>query len=265
MKSLFFLPIFIIITFFLSACGGIPGGVFKNSFNSVHPDGSFEVQTEACKLLSILKNNNYNLKTFKGIGKARLTNSGITQTVRIAWIGSEPEKIRIEILDVSGLPAVSFANDGKKIYFADHTRSSFYKKRSKNANLKKIILIPIKSCDIITLLTGRIPIHKYDVASIIHNKYGNGYILILMEKRHRIIEKIYLDDNKTDVRKVELFNEKGSIMYRAEFEQMQIVAGYPVPLKLVISNNDTKFQLDFDKYLVNMPVLPSVFVLTPPE
>ena len=245
------ITILLITSFFLSACSHL-----KARVPGTDPK-------EARTLLLNLQNKNYYLKTFKGIGKFKLWNKGKPQAARLAWMGSVPEKLRTEILAVSGQPAISIANDGSWLYFLSHTPHRFYKKRSAKADLEKLISIPITSRDVIALLAGRVPVHEYNTASIMQDEAGDGYVLVLKKRWRGIIEKIYLDEKKTDVRKVEMFDSSGSLVYMVVFERMQNINKYQVPLKLVISNEDIVFQLDIEKYWADIVVSPSMFVLNP--
>ena len=246
------LIIFLLLaSFFFSACSQIKARV---------PDTD---QEDARTLLVKLQNKNYHLTTFKGIGTLKLWSNGRPQTARLAWTGLNPEKLRIEILGVSGQPAVSIASDGSWLYFLSHTPHRFYKKKSSRADLKRLISIPIASRDVIALLAGRVPIPEYTAAALMRNKAEDGYVLVLKKRWRGIIEKIYVDENKTDVRKVEMFDSSGALVYRATFESMQNINTYRVPLKLVISNDDSVFQLNIEKYWADVVVSPSLFVLNP--
>ncbi|MBW1834904.1 MAG: DUF4292 domain-containing protein [Deltaproteobacteria bacterium] len=155
------------------------------------------------------------------------------------------DMIRIAILNISGQPLLSLANDGQWFYFLSHTDNSFYKKRSSYSNLKKAIQIPIKPVEIVSLLAGRIPLYEYHAANIIRNK-EQGYVIVLKKRSGNVIQKIYLNEDKKDIKKIELFD------------------GNEIPLKLsVSSDNGNGFKIDVHKYWTDVSVNPSMFVLTP--
>jgi len=217
-------------------------------------------QIEAQCLLLALKNRNNSLKSFKGIGKIKLWDKNISHAVRVAWLGTQTGKLRIEVLDVSGRPAASIASDGKWFYFLSHAEQRFYKKRASNPSLKKIVLIPVKSSDIISLLGGRIPIRDHNSVSIIKDT------LILKAGFGNICEKIYFDQSKTTIYKIEVFDIFGSLTYRAEFGKVKKVKNYRIPFRMKLSDDKDKgFQLRIDRYWADVPVSPPKFVLTPIE
>ncbi len=256
MKFLTLILSLVAASFLFSSCASLTGRIPEKSADHV----------EAVNLLSSLNTKNQNLQAFKGIGRIKLwhnNNPGIDE--RVMWAGANPSSLLIVVL-VSGHPAIKFSTDGNFLYYLDLTAkpSSFKKIRSSDACLDRLVSIPIRSRDVVSLLSGRIPIHKFTSAGLIKNKLKKGYILVLKKKWRGVIEKIYLDENKSDIQKVEIFKSDGSLKYRAAFETMQYIKGYHVPLKLVISNdNGAGFMLDIERYMADAAVSPSMFVLSP--
>lgn len=254
-----------IFVFLFFSCSSLTGKVMEKPFDLKGPAKQVETLTEAGKILLKLETTNNKLKTFKGLGRIKLWNKGKLQTARVAWIGSRQGKLRFEIFSIPGQPSISLSSDGKYFYVISHAKRRFYKKRSTDASLKKIIFIPVKSIDIIALLAGRVPVHEHNDAAIERNESGEGYVLILNNNRADTIERLYLDDSKTKVYKIEMFDTSGILVYKAIFSRMQNINGYRVPLKLVISNDDVVFSLIIDKYWTDVKVSPSIFVLALPE
>ena len=245
---------------FFSACSFFTERIVESPPELSDPTTILEIDN----LLSNIRLKNRNLKTFKGIGKITFwekDNECITSG--IAWVGSDPELIRIAILNISGQPLLSLANDGQWFYFLSHTDNSFYKKRSSYSNLKKAIQIPIKSVEIVSLLAGRIPLYEYHTADIIRNK-KQGYVIVLKKRNGNVIQKIYLDEDKKNVRKVELFDKKGNFLYSLQIAGLQKINEYHVPVQIIASSdNGNGFKIDIHKYWTNVSVNPSMFVLTP--
>jgi len=246
-----------VVGFILSGCGSI-------TQRPVSPKIPFD-QSEAGEILCFLKNKNDTLNTFKGIGKIKLYDKNKVRGARMVWAGAKPGKLRIQVLDISGQSIESFSSDSEYLYILSSALPKrFYKKRSADTNLKKIISIPVKVGDVIDFLTGRIPIYDHDIATVKKNESQDERVLILKKRRQGVVEKIYLNNDK-EVDKIEIFHS-GALVYRAIFEKIQNINRYRVPFRLVISNgNDIFVTLDIEKYFANVPVSPSMFVLTPPE
>jgi len=223
---------------------------------------------DARMVLLTLSNQNHTLKNFKGIGKIKIWHKGEKRIdERIAWIGSETVKISIVVL-ISGHPAIKIASDGKWLYYYEARQGEpLYKKiPATDATLQRIVSVPINPIDIVTLLAGRTPLREHHSALLRRQDSGPGYVLILKKRWYGIVEKIYLDEDKTQVRQIEFFNRSGLLIYRARFDEMQAIKKYQVPLRLSISSDEGMgFQLEVQKYWVDVPVSPSMFVLEPPN
>ncbi len=223
---------------------------------------------EARTVLLTLSNQNHTLKNFKGKGKIKAWQKGEKRIdERIAWIGSETAKISIVVL-ISGHPAVKMASDGIWFYYYEVRQGKpLYKKTpATDATLQRFVSIPIKTSDIIQLLAGRTPLREHHSAVLQRQDSGPGYVLTLKKRWYGIVEKIYLAEDKTQVRQIEFFNRSGSLIYRAQFDEMQAVDKYQVPAGLSILNDEGMgFQLEVQNYWANVPVSPSMFVLDPPD
>ena len=224
-------------------------------------------QAELKTLLSTLKNKNRHLKNFKGIGHIKARQEGqIKLDERIAWIGSETAKLNIAIL-VSGHPAVKLASDGKWFYYYEAREGNplFKKIPATDANLKRIISMPINTSDVIHLLAGRIPLREHHAASLEPQDSGDGYVLVLKQRWWGVIEKVYFDETKDRVLKAEFYDRAGSLIYRASFDETQTIKGYQVPARLRLANNEgVDIDLVVNKYWADVTVSPSMFVLNPP-
>ncbi len=279
--------ILLMAVFFLSACAGLaPRDIDRPSDLEV-AGGPNTVR----ELISTLENQNFALKTFKGTGRISVRqNEKKAVTIRTAWVGATPDRLRVAIRDVSGMPVLSLASDGHWLYVFHHSQGQFYKKCAGNSIPKKLFPIPLTASEIVSLLAGRIPIAKHNSAILIkdpafRNRLGrhsnwepepsnpirtggfkDGYILVLKKRWGNICEKIYLDSEKNEVRKVEMFDADGALAYRVEFIIVQDIKGYRVPSRLLISNDHgLGLQFEIDTYWVDVAVAPSMFVLASPK
>jgi hypothetical protein len=223
---------------------------------------------EARMALLTLGSQNEKLASFKGIGKIKVWQNGkIRIDERIAWIGSETVKLSIVVL-ISGHPVVKLASDGKWFYFYETRQDKpiFKKSPATDATLQRILSIPIKPIDIIQLLAGRAPLREHHVALLHRQSSETGYVLTLKNRWGDIVEKVFLGEVRSQVHRIEFYNRSGGLIYRATFDEMQIVSGYQVPSRLSVSSEDgISVQLEIQNYLADVPVSPSMFVLNPPD
>jgi hypothetical protein len=254
------LLIIVLVPVLLAGCGSLSRKTSK-------PE-ELAAMAEARMVLLDLSRQNAKLKNFKGIGKIRVWHNGkkkIDET--IAWIGSETVKLSIAVL-ISGYPAIKIASDGKWVYYYETRKGEplYVKYPATDATLQRIVSVPIKISDIITLLAGRTPLRKHHSALLYRQDSGPGYVLTLKKRWYGIVEKIYLTEDKKQVRQIDFFNRAGSLIYRAQFDEMQAVNSYQVPTRLSISSGESMgFQLEVQKYWTGIPVSPSMFVLKPPN
>ena len=152
------------------------------------------------------------------------------------------------------------------MYFLDlrEPEPSLTKIRTVAPNLKHLASLPIKIREVIHLLAGRPPLESYSKVHLIEDSGGDGFILIL-ENWWRIVEKIYLNRDRSRIQKVEVFKDNRRLRYRAVFNSMQVVQEYLVPGQLTITDEKgAGLVLDIDRYVADIPTKPSVFVLSPP-
>jgi len=219
---------------------------------------------EIQRLLSMITRRNEDLKTFKGIGKANLNDGQEANTVRVAWIGSRPDKIRFEILGIPGKSSASLSFDGTHYYFISHREGKLYKGESDDAMFESITSIPVKARDVVDLMAGRIPIFNFDSAVIERDELTEGYVLVLKRGWFGKSEKIYFNESKTKINKLEIFDFTGSLEYRAEFEKMRFVNKFLLPIVLHLSSGDDTFlRIETERSYANIPVSPTAFVLKP--
>jgi outer membrane lipoprotein-sorting protein len=255
-----FLALVLMVAFFLSACCSLVARV------SEKPE-DLKATPEARELLALLQHQNLTLRTFKGTGTITFRNNEKKlPAIRAVWIGSIPGKLRIALCSLSGQPTVSFASDGQWFYLFSHADSQFYKQPATIDTLKKFFSISITFEDIVSILAGRIALNQCNHAVAEKHESQSGYVLTLKKRSGTICERVYFNENKTDVNGVEVFDLNGALVYRVEFCGMQTIKNYQVPACVVFWNEEGRgFQLDIDRYWADVSISSSAFVLAPPE
>jgi hypothetical protein len=252
--------IIVLVAVLLAACSSLSRKTSKSE--------DLAAIAEARMVLLTLGSQNEKLNNFKGSGKIRVWHKGKKKIdEKIHWIGSDTVKISIVVL-ISGYPAIKITSDGKWVYYYETGNGEplYVKYPATDATLQRIVSVPIKISDIITLLAGRTPIREHHSALLRRQDSDLGYVLTLRKRWYGIVEKIYLAEDKKQVRQIEFFNRSGSLIYCARFDEMQAVNTYQVPARLSISNDEsTGFQLEVQSYVTGIPVNPSMFLLKPPD
>jgi hypothetical protein len=243
----------------LGGCAAYPGGPARRETGA-----HYLPQKESVELLERLARLNETLFTFKGVGKVILVAEGSRRSARIAWAGTAPDKLRVEIMGLPGQPTASLALNGEWIAYDPHSPEGFYRHRLGKDSLRQILRISITAADIIDLFRGRLPLREHTAAALFKPLGESGYVLQLEKRWWGVQEKIHWDDALERVDRFEIFRPGGELSYRVTFDRVDTVGGYRVPRRLVISNDDgDRFELSVDRFLPNVAVDPDVFELTP--
>jgi hypothetical protein len=219
-------------------------------------------------LLSKLRSQNETLLNFKGIGNITVKQDDLIQfDQRVAWIGAKPVNFSMAVL-ISGYPAVKLATDGEWLYYLEvrGQDTRFKKIAASDPDLERIISIPISIRDVITLVSGRVPLLEFDSIRFVEERPDRGPVLVLVDNWWGTRQKIFYDSSLSQVQRVDVFNRAGLLQYRAEVLSTQRINSYRVPRQLRLSSSKgIDFQLDIHRYWANVELPPDVFVLTPPE
>lgn len=223
----------------------------------------------AQQVIDRLAHVNSELVAFKGIGRIKIQGQSpdsMSINERAAWVAERPHNLSLVILS-SGRPVFKMATDGRHLYLVDLTNpgQSYRKLRSADAGFERLISLPLKPSDVVAFLAGRIPIAEYSAAQFTKSDADDRYVLTL-KNWWQVVQKVYLDDAGSRVREVEYFGYDGKLRYRVQFESMQEVKGYLVPVRVLISDDSgIGVQIDIDRFIADAPVTPSMFVLSPPQ
>lgn len=263
MKKYFRFSLIVCAVLFLPACAGILEKIPRIISGDIQARDSVEPAVR--NILDVLQDKNRDIKTFKGTGRVNYSlKNRDTVSSNIAWVAGDENKILIVLRGLLGEPLARIATDGEWLYFFSHMDNSYYKKRSANGSMESFISIPLKTKDIILLLSGRIPVAEFDSAVIVDHDTEPA-VIVLKKRWLGVVEKIYMDESMKDAVKVELFDSMGEIIYRASFEGENNVNEYSFPSRLFFSNDKGDyFTIDLERCWADIPVSSSIFILNPP-
>lgn len=240
-----------ITALFLSSCAGL-SDMFL---------GKPEISEAAAGLISSLERLNGGLKSFNGVGKIKLWDRNGTRFSRVAWIGAEGNRIRIQ--DIANPSGMIIASDGKRFYFVSNYEGRYIEKKASDPDMKRIVSIPIRISEIVELMAGRIPLREYRSAKVATDETSGESVLVLLKWREAV-EKIYFGGDG-HVQKVEAFDAGTALVYRVEFDKAKTVSEkYRIPFRITVSNDAGEgFQLSIHRYQANVPVEPAIFSPAP--
>lgn len=207
---------------------------------------------------------NKSLKDFKGIGRMKLIHSDRVESARMAWAGTYPNKLRMDIMGTPGVPLATLASDGQWVYLRLNQENRFYKKNNQAALFKRMVDIPISVREVAQILGGKVPVSPHQSAILID--FGDEHTLELRDGRGNVCQRIFFNSKKNSPVGFEIVKTNGAVIYRAEFLEMMNLEDYRVPKYLVLSNSKgERFELNVERYWVNQPLPSSRYVLQPPQ
>jgi outer membrane biogenesis lipoprotein LolB len=217
-------------------------------------------------ILTVLKQRNQEIRSFKGIGRIEISDLQARRSARFAFAGQE-RKLRVEILDIAGQPLVSLAYDGNWLYLVQHAENRFYQKKSLAGDLRQFITIPLTIRELVALLSGRVPLIEYASATLERDPGGQGYRLTLNGRwLQRDREHISLAPDMKTVRRYERLDGRGRLVYAADVKSEKQAEGHWIPQRLSLADTDQhQLLMDIETWRPNANVDASMFVLEKPD
>jgi outer membrane biogenesis lipoprotein LolB len=206
---------------------------------------------------------NQGLIDLKGIGQMKLHRSKQSASARMAWAGTYPDKLRMDIMGSPGVNLVTLASNGEYVYLKLYQENRFYKKDNEKALFKGIVNIPITVREVVQILGGKIPIAPHQSA-VLKDIDSDHATLELIDRWGNTCQRVFLSSNQGRPTGFEMIKTDGTVSYRTEFAEMMDLQQFKVPKHLVLSNTKgDRFELQVEKYWVNQPLPLSRYSLHP--
>lgn len=220
---------------------------------------NFTADQQTQEILSSIQSINTELNTFKGIGSVKLLKDNQESSFRLAWAGENPDRLRLIIL-VSGKKIESFAANENSFFLKSYTGAhDFIKRNSSNTSLERLVDIPIKTNEIISLLSGKIPLTSYDYANTFKSPDNQTFILELSKSWWGVVERVFLDHEKK-ITGYEMV-KSGKTVYSVSFNEFQDINNFRLPSNIFIISEDASCIINFSNYYTNPEVEPALFTL----
>lgn len=217
------------------------------------------------RILAALTGHESAIKSFRGIGELSLITNGGKQRTRLAWIGSQPGDLRIEILGLWGQPNVTFLVKETTFYAHSHQDDRCLKAKATTRNVSRIMSIPMREEDLFTLLSGNAPVLPFHYAEMGYSEEDHQRCLSLYRRWRRLVERIWMKDDGKAVARLEVFDGSGHLQYMAAFQQYGQVQGVLTPKKITVSDEQGHLlSLEVERFWTNVEVPPEAFTLPVP-
>ena len=240
-------------------------GLKETTFQPPLPAHVQAVDPEA--LVQKLEQVNHDLISIKGIGKIKIWKRNRLQSTRIAWAGFRLQKLRIEILGMTGRPLSSFAFDGSQIYLSLYAENRFLQKHSRRANLDQLISIPITIPDTLAILSGRVPLWENVSSHLEMQPHQDTYVLTVKKKWFgKQTAKIFLRNDLITVYRYELYGPRNKLRYRVNYLERKQYGTFQLPTLFEISDDQqTRIQITAERIWPDAEISHETFALKPPK
>jgi hypothetical protein len=226
------------------------------------PQGDTPGARQGLQALYNLRTVNAGLTTCKGLGQATLTTKNGVQRARLAWAAQSPNKLRLELLAVSGHTLAALASDGAYLYLRDSTSDRFLQTRSSRASLEPLVQVPLYVPDLIAYLFGRVPRVTAERATLMDNPQKPGYILELSRWWGKTCQHIGLAEDGTTVEQVTRFGADGVPIYWVELGQRHEEGEFSLPRRLTVkTKKGSQIDIRLDRFWPNTLIDGAAFQL----
>jgi uncharacterized protein YkvS len=137
----------------------------------------------------------------------------------------------------------------------------FFQKKISDSGFHNVLLIDIQPSELVSFLTGRLPVNHYQTISLMENPTKGRHLIALKDGLWGIVEKIYLDAHANEFEIVEMFSW-GDMIYRTTLHGTRTAGEFIIPSKLVINNGQgVSIDLHIEEFWPNVQIAPSLFIL----
>jgi outer membrane lipoprotein-sorting protein len=251
--SIFFVVLVVAMALLVSGCAGIMAGK------------SGEEDPRVTHLTQKVRSLNQGLETVKGTGHIILVNGGTRQRYKIAWAARLPDKIRLTILE-TGIPVETIVADGETVTFVSHTgRHRRHTIKDPNPSLKSMVELPVRIREIISLLSGKLPLEPFDQERLSATDKTGKTELLLSRKWRGTTARVQFDAGDRIV-EFEPVGRDGNTVYQVSRSDFKFFGSYLVPgATLVKDPSGRTMTLQISGFYPDLPIKASVFTLTETE
>ena len=218
------------------------------SCTSSQKSGSTLSEAEGIRLISLLERREKDFQNFRGVGKLQFK-SGPSKTMKIAWIGSRPGNLRLEMLGMWGQPLATFLLKEPTFCLYIVKDNVCYEGKSTAHNLSKLLTVSVESEDLFAVLSGHPPLPTFQKVRTRKLEGGTAQTLSLFGKWRKIIQKMWVSDTHNAVEKVESFDRFGDVKYTILFSDFKRHGRHLVPYEIqIVRPRGTEIVLNIQKF-----------------
>lgn len=249
-------PVYPVIYFLLAA-------LVYSGCASIKPQQSYKSDKEALETADRLRSFNREITASKGTGLLTIAEKNRQTQYRIAWAAKSPDKARITLIS-SGIPVETLLFNKSRITLYSHTgRHALKTYNSDNPSLERILFVPVRINDIISVLTGKIPVKPFDTARFENTKSTTENRAILLHSRFDKRWQRLVIDSDGRVRQLSLLESRDQPIYGIRFIEFKKLDSNGIFTRLSITDESGESAVfRIHSFQENPDVKDSVFSLT---
>ncbi len=227
---------------------------------------------EPAELLAALDARDAKVRSLKGEARAAVEMKGQSGTVEQFVAAEAPASIHLEALDFFGRPLAMMATDGERFTLFDANEGLFLEGPATAANIALFLPVKLSPREATAILLGAIPRIRFGEARLELDKGRRAYKLTLVGAAEHagLTQTLWVETEDLRPLRSELRGRDG---YDLRFDDFQLISGQIFPARTKVTAVDaagkslgTSIDLQYKEAIVlNVPVNPGAFELTPPE
>jgi len=144
----------------------------------------------------------------------------------------------------------------------NYSNNRTFKGEANIRNMKRFLSVSITPHDLFMLISGRPPLAQRPDLRLRFQRSEGEILLTVTETWGRVIQKIWLHDSGTRVKRLEMYKLGGGLRYRVMFDNVRKVEDFEIPHVVTVSTPDHKtFRLKIRRLWVNTLNPEEVFML----
>jgi outer membrane biogenesis lipoprotein LolB len=222
-------------------------------------------QPQARQIVAQLTAGNRGLSRFKGLARIEMGSASQTTFGRIAVAAVAPDKLRVEWLNMMGLPDVSIAGDGQTITILNRADKKVRHLRQTSTALEKLVHIPIGIEDLQRIMSGAVPLPGGTAAQIEASPDNKVTTLVLKDRWHATVAVVKVDPSDQRIQALKRYDRQGALLYEVRWLQWRRQGQYLLPVQIAFeSASGGHMILTMDRFWPEAQVPLALFALDPP-
>lgn len=220
------------------------------------------------EIISDLKRKNNEISSLRGTMTIEVRSMGKRYRIQEAFQIQKPSKIRMQTLGIFGQPVFFLTTDGNTLSVFVPSENRLYLGEASVENLSLGIHLPLSPYQIVSILTGEIPIieckefisgfdQREGLFSLDTGDRGDGLPR----------QKLWIDLKRAKCVKGELWDDKGELIWRVLYRRFHDLSGITLPFSIDIetAQGKTKASIELEDVEINPEIKGESFDLQVPE